>query len=752
MSRLTPSRYVPRTIRSLAFASAALAVVLQTGTVAGAVVAPWTVTPLTFTMAGPSIGNSLQYVSCASSTQCTAVGSNDNGILEVDTLSGGVWTMSSPLPSLGTDYYWNDISCSDASDCVAVANYNGSAATGYPVILQETSGTWAKVAVTWPTAAANGTLTAVSCLSGTCEISGMGDSSLAKSPALVVTLSGSTATVTTPSLPSGVVDQSFNSVSCVSTSWCLFGGSQDTASGVQQAIATVDSSGALTTSVLATPATYTGFTLDNVSCSGISVCAALGDATTAKTDAVVGSRWSGSSWTNSVLSVSKSLTGLYPESLSCFSATSCVGLASTSATSIAGAEVTLSGTAWSATSLSGPAGGQSPELLGGACLAANSCEFVGDAQVGGSTVPVMDFGNGSTWVASIGSSTPGSPKGEFSGGACFASTCVAFGTAPVGTAQQPTENGILGSTTGGGWTLVSTSPPAGATLELPITAACASATRCFVLLAVVAPSKIYMVADSFNGSTWTTQTLPAPSGAAGSEDLSLSCPSATSCFTVGGWTNKLSGNSVTPYKLSWNGSSWSQSTVAIPAAGANTAPEALSCPTTAFCVGVGQSSKNTSAVIYQYSAGKWNILTNTLTFTDAGQNASVACANATHCLFANVSASKKPVIGVYNAGKITTTSLAAPAGATWSNLSSVSCSSASCTVMGVTTKGAIYAENVSTSGVVTGSVALAVPSTQTSIFVSALSCTSLRCTAFGHATADGTSGDPASVPLVATSA
>ncbi len=751
MSRLTPSRYIPRTIRTLAFASAALTLVLQTGTVAGAVVAPWTVTPLAFTTAGPSIGNSLLSVSCASSTQCTAIGSNDNGILEVDNLSSGVWTMTSPFPSLGTDYSWNDISCSDASDCVAVANYNGSAATGYPVILQETSGTWAKVAVTWPTAAANGSLTAVSCVNGTCEISGIGDSSLAKSPALVVTVSGSTATVTTPSLPSGVVDQSFNSVSCVSTSWCLFGGSQDTTSGALQAIATVDSSGALTTSVLATPATYTGFTVDNVSCSGVTVCAALGDATTAKTDAVVGSRWNGSSWSNSVLSVSKSLTGLYPESLSCFSATSCVGLAATLASSIAGVEVTLSGTAWSATSLSGPAGGQNPELLGGACLAANSCEFVGDAQVGGVTVAVMDFGNGSTWVASTGSSTPGSPKGAFSGGACFASTCVAFGTAFVGTSQS-SEEGIVGSTTGAGWTTSSVTPAVGATLEIPVGAACASASRCFVLLAAVTASKVSMIADSFNGTTWTTQSLPAPSGATGSETLSLSCPSANLCVSIGAWTKNLSKNTVTPYKLSWNGSTWTQSAVVIPAAGANTAPDALACPTTAFCLGVGQSAKSTSNVIYQYSASKWTILPNSFAYLNPSLHGSVGCTSATHCLIANVSVSKKPVIAVYNGGKVTTTSLAAPAGTTWSSLSSVSCSSASCTVIGVTSKGATYAENVSATGVLTSSVALAVPGTETSIGINALSCTTLRCTAFGHATADGTSGDPASVPLVATSA
>jgi|GEM_PF-2852343 len=752
MSRPTPSRYIPRLIRSLAFASAAFTLVLQTGTVAGAVPAPWSVTPLSFTTAGPSVGNSLQTVSCVTSTECTAVGSNDGGVLEVDTLSGGVWTMTSPFPSLGTDYSWNAISCSDATDCVAVANYIGANATGYPAILQETAGTWNKLAVTWPSAAANGSVTDVSCAGGVCEISGSGNTSLAKSPALVVTVTGSSATVTLPTLPAGVVDQSFNSVSCVSSTWCLFGGSQDTTNGTSQAISTVDAASTFTTSVLSTPATYTAFMLDDVSCSDVSVCAALGDASTSKTDVIVGSRWNGTSWSSAVVSVPKSLTGLSAESLSCFSATSCVGLTGSPLSSTAGVEVALAGTTWSVSTLSGPAGGQNPELLGGACLAANSCEFVGDAEVSSNLVPIMDFGNGSTWVVTTGSSTPGTPKGEFSGGACFASTCVAFGSAQVGTSLKSSETGVVGSTTGGGWTLSSIAPPSGVTLEIPTTAACASATRCFVLLAVVTSSKVYMVADSFNGSTWTTQSLPAPAGAAGSEDLSLSCPSAASCFSIGGWTNKLSGNSVTPYKLSWNGSSWSQSSVAIPAAAVNTAPESLSCPTTGFCLGVGQSSKNTSAVIYQYTAGKWNILTNTFAFTDAAANASVACENATHCLIANVSVSKKPVIGIYNAGKITTASLAAPAGTTWRNLSAVSCSSASCTVLGVTTKDAVYAESVSITGAVTGSVALAVPSTQTSINVGGLSCTTLHCTAFGQATADGTAGDPATVPLVATSA
>jgi hypothetical protein len=61
-------------------------------------------------------------VSCSSSTNCAAVGINDNGSVD-QTLSeiwnGSDWTLV-PSPSPGTNAILNGVSCSDSTHCVAV--------------------------------------------------------------------------------------------------------------------------------------------------------------------------------------------------------------------------------------------------------------------------------------------------------------------------------------------------------------------------------------------------------------------------------------------------------------------------------------------------------------------------------------------------------------------------------------------------------------------------------------------------------
>ncbi len=89
----------------------------------------------------PSTVQNLQAVSCANSTSCVAVGdynygSESNGGTLVETWNGVAWSVTpSPNPSTNTANYFNGVSCTLSTDCVAVGysagafveSWNGSA-------------------------------------------------------------------------------------------------------------------------------------------------------------------------------------------------------------------------------------------------------------------------------------------------------------------------------------------------------------------------------------------------------------------------------------------------------------------------------------------------------------------------------------------------------------------------------------------------------------------------------------------------
>jgi hypothetical protein len=46
----------------------------------------------------------------------------------------------------------------------------------------------------------------------------------------------------------------------------------------------------------------------------------------------------------------------------------------------------------------------------------------------------------------------------------------------------------------------------------------------------------YALAESWNGSGWTIESTPNPSGEEAGNLLSISCPSATDCTATGAWS------------------------------------------------------------------------------------------------------------------------------------------------------------------------------------------------------------------------
>lgn len=91
------------------------------------------------------------------------------------------------------------------------------------------------------------------------------------------------------------------------------------------------------------------------------------------------------------------------------------------------------------------------------------------------------------------------------------------------------------------------------------------------------------IAESWNGSSWTLMSPAVPSGASSTEFLGVSCTSSTSCTAVGAYTNS-SGLRVTLVEY-WNGSVWTIQSTSSP--GSPNVLQSVSCTSTSACTAVG---------------------------------------------------------------------------------------------------------------------------------------------------------------------
>jgi hypothetical protein len=111
---------------------------------------------------------------------------------------------------------------------------------------------------------------------------------------------------------------------------------------------------------------------------------------------------------------------------------------------------------------------------------------------------------------------------------------------------------------------------------------------------------------TWNGSTWTLQTVAKPSGSPQrSVLLDVSCASASNCTGVGGY--RTSGGTQVSFVERWNGVSWSHQTSPNPVGSTNTVFQGVSCISGALCVAVGDwnNGKNWLPMAQEWNGSAW---------------------------------------------------------------------------------------------------------------------------------------------------
>jgi len=222
-------------------------------------------------------GNDLNGVSCISASNCTAVGTYDNGTAEqtlIEQWNGATWSIvTSPNTSATLSNILEGVSCISASNCTAVGIANSG--TFDQTLVEQWNGIgWSIVTSANTSSSENNDLRAVSCTSASaCTAVGTyynGTSSLT----LAEQWNGSTWSVSTSPNVTGAQNDFLVGLSCSSGSDCIAVGNSDTLP-YQVLMEQWDGT---TWSIVSTPAVGA---VDNellgVSCTSATACAAVGD-------------------------------------------------------------------------------------------------------------------------------------------------------------------------------------------------------------------------------------------------------------------------------------------------------------------------------------------------------------------------------------------------------------------------------------------------------------------------------------------
>ena len=329
----------------------------------------------------------------------------------------------------------------------------------------------------------------------------------------------------------------------------------------------------------------------HVSCSSSTACTGVGFYTTSLgIPSTLAERWNGSEWSVQTTPNASGATESYLHGVSCPSSTSCTAVGHYKNSS--GKNVTLAehwnGTEWTIQTTPNPSGKEEAFLEDVSCSSSTACIAVGLSQDSGNSqgAALSERWNGTEW------SIQAMPNPE---------------------AEHPLEETVVTEIRG---------------------MSCSSSTACTAVGWFHESAKGYKtLAERWNGTEWSVQTTPNPSEAKDPWLGAVSCTSSTACTAVGDYYNSA-GSNVTLAEH-WNGTEWSIQATPNPSGATVNLLGGVSCSSSTACIAVGYD-KNSSGT-YVTSAERWNgtewLLQSTPNPSGASESelSGVSCSSATVC-------------------------------------------------------------------------------------------------------------------------
>jgi hypothetical protein len=242
---------------------------------------------------------------------------------------------------------------------------------------------------------------------------------------------------------------------------------------------------------------------------------------------------------------------------------------------------------------------------------------------------------------------------------------------------------------GTNWSIQPTPNPTGATGSSLSAVSCVSASDCTAVGSYASGSGLLTLAEAWNGTSWSIETTANPGGTSVAQLSGVSCASTTACTAVG--YSESPGPAVTLAEF-WNGTSWSLQSTPNPVGEIRSYLVAVSCTSASACTAVGESSFETTGQVVTlaeaWNGTRWSVKPSpNASGSGSSYLSGVSCWRASggaprSCMA--VGAGAGVTLGEFwNGSSWSIVSTADPSGAASSALNAVSCSAAfRCTAMG----------------------------------------------------------------------
>jgi hypothetical protein len=331
--------------------------------------------------------------------------------------------------------------------------------------------------------------------------------------------------------------------------------------------------------------------LNAVSCTSATFCLAVGSDTDESGHGVaMAEQWNGTAW--SIVNIPTPHGGYLTvlSGVSCPTSTECIAVGSYNVAStgqFAFAEIWKAG-AWTIENVPVPTSEREQAALSGvSCVSSDSCLAVGST--GGT--PLADSWNGTAWslTATI---APAETGADLLTGVSCRTRTVDLSCAAVGEYQNDDGDDVPMAQTWNGatWSLDSVPLPTNGIRGQLEGVSCTSISDCTAVGTVSGQGWTAPLGETMTGSEWNAQTLPVPSEASGALLDAVSCLSASVCAAVGNDDITVANSADAEATLAevWNGSVWSIEDTPNPDSTVNTLG-GVACVSRSSCVAVGQT-------------------------------------------------------------------------------------------------------------------------------------------------------------------
>ena len=283
---------------------------------------------------------------------------------------------------------------------------------------------------------------------------------------------------------------------------------------------------------------------------------------------------------------------------------------------------------WTASPVASPSTSNNSQLFGTTCATSSFCLAVGFEDLAGTTVPLIEQWNGSTWSVVANVPAPnGTNDNSLNSVSCAGpSFCVAVGDSNAGPLAEHWN--------GAAWSVVAAANPAGSTETSLSSVSCLSAVSCMAVGQGRIGGNDDLLSQSWNGTSWSIAATPDPAGTTSAAFDGVSCVSTNWCSAVG---FQQTGANFLNLAEVWDGSTWTIQATPDPAPATNDGFHSVTCTGATNCVAVGGSESAGPGFLIRTMVEVWNGSTwSQVTTPDASATLDdyligVACVSATSC-------------------------------------------------------------------------------------------------------------------------